>query len=588
MADGAMNSQTLPSPNQQTLMTARNPIDTIAQSRVVRHLAKLAGLAAAVAIGMVVIMWSAEPNYAPLYSNMSGQDSAQISDVLIANQIDFKLDVNTGSVLVDQSRLAEARLKLASQGLPEGTSQGLEMLQQDQGLGTSQFIEKARYNHALEGELVRSVESIRSVETARIHLAIPKQSIFIRNRTKPSASVVVKLHSGRSLNRGQVDAIVRMVASSIPMMEATAVTVVDQFGRLLTEDEDAGMAKTSKQFEYTRQLENNYADRIINLLQPIVGADKVNAQVAAQLNFSAVESTREAYDPERSVIRSEQVSEEKVSGFSEAIGIPGALSNQPPGSGTTDAVAADAQNQAKPADSASGNQNRSSTRNFEVDRVISHTSNPVGVVQRLSVAVIIDDKRVTKDDGSVEKIPYTDQQIASFVGLVKETIGFDETRGDSVSVINTSFLEIPAEPVTPAPSWQQMIAEPWIMTLAKQILGAIGVLIIYLMFGRRILRALNPNRVEDEGQVQTLNADASQHMMPAPMGQGHMEGRVPGQAMSFDGNGMPNLAADPNNPAAMMRRKDATYDQKLEMARTLVMDDPARVANVMKHWASEE
>ena len=588
MADATMNPQALPSPNQQTVMVTRNPIDTIAQSRVVRHLAKLVGLAAAVAIGMVVVMWSAEPNYAPLYSNMSGQDTAQIADVLIANEIDFQLDANTGSVLVDQSRLAEARLKLASQGLPEGTSQGLEMLQEDQGLGTSQFIENARYNHALEGELVRSIESIRSVETARVHLAIPKQSIFIRNRTKPSASVMVKLHSGRSLNRGQVDAIVRMVASSISMMEASAVTVVDQFGRLLTEDEDVGMAKTSKQFEYTRQLENNYADRIINLLQPIVGAGKVNAQVAAQLDFSAVESTREAFDPERSVIRSEQVSEEEVRSFSEAIGIPGALSNQPPGSGTTDADAAAAGDQADTASNVPSNQNRSATRNFEVDRVISHTSNPVGSIQRLSVAVIIDDKSVTQDDGTAEKTPYTDEQIASFVSLVKETIGFDINRGDSVSIINTSFLEIPPEAAIPDASWQQMIAEPWIITLAKQILGAIGVLIIYLMFGRPFLRALNPNRVDADAEVRALNAESFQQMAPVPMGQGQMEGQIPGQGMGFDASGMPNLSADPNNPAAMMRRKDATYDQKLDMARTLVMDDPARVANVMKHWVSEE
>lgn len=586
MADATMDQQALVSPNQQAVAVGSNPIDTIAQSRVVRHIAKLVGLAAAVAIGMVVVMWSAEPNFAPLYSNMSGQDSAQIADVLIANEIEFKLDPNTGSVLVDQSRLAEARLKLAAQGLPEGTSQGLEMLQEDQGLGTSQFIENARYNHALEAELVRSVESIRSVETARVHLAIPEQSIFIRNRTKPSASVVVKLHSGRSLNRGQVDAIVRMVASSIPMMEASSVTVVDQFGRLLTEDEDVGMAKTSKQFDYTRQLENNYVDRIISLLQPIVGVGKVNAQVAAQLDFSAVESTREAFDPERSVIRSEQVSEEEIRSPGEAVGIPGALSNQPPGAGTTDPDAPADEAQADATAGLPSNQNRSATRNFEVDRVISHTSNPVGSIQRLSVAVIIDDKQVLNDDGSVTKTPYTDAQIASFVSLVRETIGFDENRGDSVSVINTSFLEIPLVEDAPAPTWQQMISEPWIITLAKQILGAIGVLIIYLLFGRPFLRSLNPNRVEVDGQAQSQSANYNQQMAPVAMSQ--MAGQMGAEGAGMGGENHPDLSSDPNSPAAIMRRKDATYDQKLEMARTLVMDDPARVANVMKHWVSEE
>ncbi len=575
-----MNQQALPSPGQQGMVRRSNPIDTVAQSHVVRHIAKLVGLAAAVAIGTVVVMWSAEPNYAPLYSNMSGQDSAQIVDLLISNEIDFKLDANSGSILVDQAKLAEVRLKLAAQGLPSGTMQGLEMLQQDQGLGTSQFIENARYNHALEAELVRSIESIRSIETARVHLAIPEQSIFIRNRTKPSASVMVKLHSGRALNRGQVDAIVRMVASSIPMMEASEVTVVDQFGRLLSEDGDPGMAKTSKQFEYTRQLEDSFVDRIIHLLQPIVGAGKVNAQVAAQLDFSAVESTREAYDPERSVIRSEQISEEEVRSFSDAVGIPGALSNQPPGAGTTDPKAP-ADGAPAPGDIAA-NQNRSSTRNFEVDRIISHTSNPVGTVQRLSVAVVIDDKTSVKDDGSVEKIPYADEEIARFVSLVKDTIGFDENRGDSVSVINTSFLEVEAPVLEAVPIWQKIIGETWVMTLAKQVLGAIGLLIVYLMFGRPFLRSLNPNRVEVSDSASSNQDDYSQ-------GQGMASMAAPqGAAVGGEVAGIPNLADDPNNPAAMMRRKDATYDQKIDMARSLVMEDPARVANVMKHWVGEE
>ena len=252
MAEAIANQPALPGPDTRGIVPGNpmrtNPIDVVAQSRAVRHIARLVGLASAVAIGMVVVLWTSEPNYAPLYTNMSGQDTAQIADVLTTNNIDFKLDSNSGSILVDQAKLAEARLKLASQGLPEGGMNGLEMLQADQGLGTSQFIETARYNHALEAELVRSVESIRSVEKARVHLAIPKQSIFIRNRVKPSASVVVKLYSGRILNPGQVDAIVQMVASSIPMLDSSQVTVIDQFGRLLTDDEDAGMAQTTKQF----------------------------------------------------------------------------------------------------------------------------------------------------------------------------------------------------------------------------------------------------------------------------------------------------------------------------------------------------
>ena len=587
MAEATVNQPMLTGPDGQGVVAVAprqiNPIDAVAQSRAVRHFGKLIGLAAAVAIGMVVVLWTAEPNYSPLYTNMSGKDAAQVADALMSRDIDFKLDATSGTLLVDQTRLSEARLLLASQGLADGTAQGLEMLQQDQGLGTSQFIENARYNHALEAELVRSVESIRAVEKARIHLAIPEQSIFIRNRTKPSASVVVKLHPGRVLNAGQVEAVVQMIASSIPMLESSEVKVVDQFGRLLTDEKDEGMSLTSKQFDYTRKLEDNFADRIINLLQPIVGEGKVNTQVAAQLDFSAVESTREAYDPERSVVRSEQVSEEAVGGFAQALGIPGALSNQAPGAGRLGAEIAP---EVETDDETIGNeeyptnQNRSSTRNFEVDRVISHTSNPVGSVQRLSVAVIIDDKQVTADDGSVSKTPYSAEEIASFDKLVKETIGFDENRGDSVSIISTSFLEIEAPVAEVVPAWQSLLNEAWIVNLIKQVLGALGLIAVYFIFVRPALRSLSLKNSDAESHGSAGDAAVQTLGAPMPMQQG-----MPGQQQFA---GIPNLADDPNNPAAMVRRKDATYEQKVDMARSMVMDDPARVANVMKHWVSDE
>jgi flagellar M-ring protein FliF len=576
MAQTALNQQ----PAAQNNGAAMNPIDAFAQSRAVRHVGRLIGLAAAVAIGTVVALWTSEPNYAPLYSNMSGQDTAQIVDVLTASDIDFKLNASSGSIMVDQAKLPEARLKLAAQGLPGSTAaKGMEMLHGDQGLGTSQFIETARYNHALEAELVRSVESLRSVEKARIHLAIPKQSIFIRNRIKPSASVVIKLYPGRVLSPGQVDGIVQMVASSIPMLEVSEVAVVDQFGRLLTQDDDAGMAQTSKQYEYARLLEDNMADRIINLLQPIVGNGKVNAQVAAQLDFAEIESTREAFDPERSVIRSEKISEEKNTSLSRVLGIPGALSNQPPGEGTTDP---DGEQEAVDT-KVPTSQNSSSTRNFEVDRIISHTNSQVGSIQRLSVAVVIDDKSTTAADGSIEKTAYSDEDIARFVRLVKETIGFDQNRGDSVSVINTSFLQIEPEVIILTPWWQSLLNEAWVLNLAKQVLGAIGLLIIYLIFGRPFLRTLLPNRIEIDDQSQALaanNSDASNASSSMPQGRGTT-------GAGANTMGLPNLSDDPNNPAAVMRRKDATYDQKVDMARSLVVEDPARVANVMKNWVAE-
>ncbi len=584
MAEAGMNQQALAGADGQGMVAVAprqiNPIDAVAQSRAVRHFSKLIGLAGAIAIGMVVVLWSAEPNYAPLYSNMSGKDASQAADALMSRNIDFKLDATSGNLLVDQTKISEARLLLASQGLTGGNNAGMEMLQEEQGIGTSQFIENARYKHALEAELVRSVESIRAVEKARIHLAIPEQSIFIRNRTRPSASVVVKLYPGRVLNPGQVEAIVQMIASSIPMLESSQVKVVDQFGRLLTDDADEGMSQTTRQFDYTRKLEDNFVDRIINLLQPIVGQGNVNAQVAAQLDFSAVESTREAFDPERSVIRSEQISEEENRSLSQALGIPGALSNQPPAAGEIGVATAEEAGEVPGADIPT-NQNRSATRNYEVDRIISHTSNPVGTIQRLSVAVVIDDKSVTADDGSVSKTPYSDEEIERFVNLVQETIGFDANRGDTVSVVNASFLEVEAPEVEEVPAWQSLLSEAWVVNLIKQVLGAIGVILVYFIFVRPLMRSLSLKNAEspaaDEG-------DAAQNLgTPVPV-QPAMAGQYPGAG----GIGIPNLSEDPNNPAAMVRRKDATYEQKIDMARSMVMDDPARVANVMKQWVGDE
>jgi flagellar M-ring protein FliF len=546
------------------------------QSTTVRHFGRLIGLAIAVAIGTVVVLWSSEPNYSSLYSNVSGQDASEIANVLSANDIQYKIDPTSGTILVAQSDVASARLKLAAQGLPQGTTRGLEMLQDDQGLGTSQFMESARYNHALEAELARSIESIRSVEKARVHLALPKQSIFIRNRTKPSASVVTRLFSGRRLNQGQVDAIVHMVASSIPMLDAEQVTVVDQFGRLLTAGRDSDMAQTGKQFEYTRKLEDSYADRIIQLLQPIVGDGKVTAQVSAALDFSSIESTREAYDPERSVIRSEQISEQASRDLAQAQGIPGALSNQPPGGGTT--VPQANENLVDELQQLPANQNRSATRNFEVDRVISHTRNPTGSIQRLSVAVLVDSKTVQQDDGTVERAAYTDEEIRRFENLVKETVGFDPNRGDSVSVINQTFITNEVEQSV-MPWWQNVLQEQWIIDLTKQILGALGVLIVYFVFGRPFLRSLNPNRVES-GQRNLGSEDGE-----GPAGQRSSQGNP---ELGYQNQAPLALPDDPNSAAAMIRRSDATHEQKVDMARTLVQDDPARVANVMKHWVGSE
>ncbi len=586
----------LPNDKEQGLVESdavaekKNPIDTFASSHVVQHFGRLMGLAVAVALGVVVVLWSSEPNYTPLYNNISGQDVGEIAQLLQTNDIEYKLDPASGILQVEQSRSAEARMLLASKGLPQSSSVGLEMLQDEQSLGTSQFIEKARYNHALEEELARSVESIRSVESARVHLALPKQSIFIRNRVKPSASVVTKLYAGRSLSKGQVEAIVNMIASSIPMLDTKMVTVVDQYGRLLSSDDDKGLALTTKQFDYTKKIEDNYANRIIMLLEPIIGAGKVNTQVSAQLDFSNVETTREAYDPERSVLRSEQVSEEETRNTLQATGIPGALSNQPPGTGTTDPTALANINTELPI-----NQNRTATRNFEVDRVLSHTTHSVGTVQRLSVAVVIDNKTIVKDDGSIESVAYTEEELAKFSELVKQTVGFNETRGDTVNLINSAFVEVEQE-IIEVPLWQDLLNKTWLIDLIKQVFGAIGLLIVYLMFGKPLLKSLNPNKVivnEEGKKVDAVSGElvegSDKGLDSLPEGISRNEA---GQLIDADGNiisdeeaeQIQSILDDPNNPATLLRQGNISYEQKIEMARNIVMDDPARVSNVLKNW----
>ena len=297
-----------------------------------RQLAVLAGIAAAVAVGLLVWSWSQQPGYVPVYANLSDKDAAELADALRAADIPMKLD--GGTVTVPQAQLYDARLTLAAQGLPHGASQGFESMQKDQGFGTSQFVETARYQHALETELARTIGNLQQVRGARIHLAIPKPSAFASKNEAPSASVFIELYSGRTLEADQVASIVHLVASSVPGLLPAAVTVIDQFGHLLTHEADSAPARTAEQFDYTRRVESDYQRRIEQLLTPMVGASRVNAQVAADIDYSETEEAREQYGPDPAKVRSEQISEDTQRGANTAAGVPGATSNTPPSQST--------------------------------------------------------------------------------------------------------------------------------------------------------------------------------------------------------------------------------------------------------------
>ena len=545
-----------------------------------RQFGLLIGLAASVAIGVAIAMWSHEPNYSLLYGGLSDKDSSQVIDALQKAAIPYQIERGSGAVLVPGAQVHEARLKLASQGLPKGSGEGFELMEKEQSFGTSQFMENARYQHALEGELARTIASMGNVQDARIHLALPKQSVFVRDRQKPSASVMINLYSGRTLDDGQVAAIVHLVAASVPHLEASEVTVVDQQGHLLTSgDSSHDMGMSDSQFKYARRLEESYTKRIEDLLTPLVGQGGVRAQVVADLDFTVTEQTQENYDPQKPSLRSEQTSEDKNSaGGITATGIPGALSNQPPGAGTTVPPAAAKPGTGPTVPAVAGaaasalspeNISRQATRNFELDRTISHTRLASGNVKRLSVAVLLDDHQKVADDGTVERKPLTKDELERYTKLIKEAVGFDEHRGDSVNVINAAFQAPPPIAAIPDPPvWKQA----WVWDVAKIAAGGMGVM--FLLFGvlKPVLRSLAEKGVQGGG------ADAGGAMFALQGADG--AGMVADDRVSLSGGArqaqLPGPGANNN------------YEAHLNVAKAAVAQDPKRVAQVVKNWVGTD
>lgn len=538
----------------------------------VRQIGLMIGLAASVALGVAVALWSQTPTYSLLYGNLSQRDAAQVTDALQKSNIPFKIDETSGALLVASTQLQNARMKLAADGLPKGTSNGFEMLDGDQGFGTSQFVEAARYQHALEGELAQTISSLRNVESARVHLALPKRSVFLRQQEEPTASVVLNLYSGRTLDDGQVASIVHLVASSVPHLSPNQVTVVDQAGNLLTARDSASEAgMSSTQFAYNRKVEDSYVKRVEDLLAPLVGGGKVRAQVAAELDFTVTEKTQEVFNPDLPALRSEQTSEEQMSSSMSGMGVPGTLSNVPPAAGTTappatvPATNAPATNAAggaaastttASAGESSGNSSKRSTRNFELDKTISHTRLASGEIRRLSVAVVLDDQQTTNDKGEVTRSAWKPEDIAKFTTLVKEAIGFNAQRGDSVQVINAAFQPTPVEePLPEPPIWKQ----PWLWDVLKQVAGAIAVLL--LIFG-----VLKPT-------LRNLTEKGAASMLTGPGGDGS-----PGEAQASIGGPLPQGSL----PGPQQ------YEQQITTAKGMIQQDPKRVAQVVKTWVNED
>ncbi len=530
----------------------------IASGVIYRHITALLALAGVITLGIGLIMWASRPDYVPIYNRLSSADTQKIAETLRASGIPYRIEPGSGLVLTPADQLEAARRKLAAEGFTARDGVGLEMLQQDQGLGTSNFVENARYHHALETELSRTISEMRNIDSARIHLALPKQSVFVRDRAKPSASVMVKLLPGRSLESSQVASIVQLVASSIPGMESSRVTVVDQWGKLLSSgDGENGIDLATKQFEYTRKLEHTYASKIEELLTPIVGAGKVRAKVSAEMDFSYEEKTQEQYEPGEGQIRSEETEEQRSTGSLAAVGIPGALSNQPPQAGTTDKNKKD--KNAKPSEPT--NISTQAVRNYELDRTIVHSRNPVGKLRRISVAVLVDNKTTVNDAGEQVSEPLSDEEIQTLTKMVKEAVGFNEQRGDSVVVFNQGFQ--PMEEIEPV-AGPAFYEQPWVWSMAKQVLVGMALLFLVIFIARPAMKNLKPPPTpgNDEENGNTAGVKA--------------EGLAPDQVHLGQGaKGAPALSP----PQA--------YGDVLHLARGLADEDPKRVAMVIKNWVKE-
>ncbi|AFJ03481.1 Flagellar M-ring protein FliF [Methylophaga frappieri] len=529
----------------------------MAQQPIVKQILFLVAIAASIAVGGYVLMWSQTPSYQVLFSGMAAQESAELVETLNQMGVDYKLDQNSGALLVPASEVQSLRLKLAAEGLPRSSAQGMEMLNQEQGFGTSQFIEQARYQRAMEQELARSVSEIQNVRSARVHLAIPKQSVFVRDRRPPTASVVVNLFAGRSLDQGHINAISHMVASSVPNMNNSDVTVVDQRGNLLSQPErDSNVALSDSQLDYTQKLEQHYIRRIEAILAPMVGLDGVRAQVAADVDFTLTEQTAESYNPDIAAIRSEQLTEEERVGSAGAIGVPGALTNQPPGG----AIAPEQTAQANEDDETTtqtvvpGASTSRTIRNYELDRRISHSRMAPGAIRKLSIAVLIDEP--VNAQGDPQPLPAL--QLTRISALVQDAVGFSEARGDSLNIVSAPFkAPVEAEPLPEIPLWEQA----WFWTVAKQVLGALVVL--FLIFGviRPAFRDIS--KAPAKSQTDAVDDDTESARKAVAAGAGDEE-------------------------IAKLAGGSEKVEAQLDNVRSLVQQDPALVAQVVKNWTASD
>jgi flagellar M-ring protein FliF len=522
-----------------------------------------------VAIVAGLFLWSRAPDYKVLYSNLSDRDGGSIIAALQQANIPYKFSDNGGAILVPAEQVHEMRLRLASQGLPKSGSVGFELMD-NQKFGISQFDEQINYQRALEGELERTIESISTVKSARVHLAIPKPSVFVRDKEAPSAAVLVNLYPGRVLDEGQVVAITHMVSSAVPEMPVHGVTILDQDGNLLTQP-TTGSGLDATQLKYRQQIERNTQQRINAILAPLFGAGNAHSQVSADIDFSHSEQTSENYspngNPQQAAIRSQQSSSATEMSQGGASGVPGALSNQPPQPASAPITAG---NGASGVTTTPVSDRKDSTTNYELDKTVSHVDRPMGGIRRLSVAVVVNYLRVADAKGNVTMQPVTADKLAQVTQLVKDAMGFDAARGDSVNVVNSAFTA-DIDPNANLPWWRT----PDMLALYKQIatylgIGAVALFLYFVMVKPALRRAFPP---PEPAAVAALAAPDEPVLLDG----------IP--AAERDG-----AVVEIETDSEMLALENAKhkYERNLEFARNIARQDPKIVATVVKNWVSDE
>lgn len=560
----AENEPSNPSAFERTMKQLRgNPLVVV-----------LVAAAASIAVVAALFMWASSPDYRVLYSNLSEADGGRIITELDTRGVPYQFSQGGQALLVPSDQVHTLRLQLAEQGLPQGGNLGLELME-TQAFGISQFAEQVNFQRGLEGELARSIESLGPVEGVRVHLSMAKPSVFIRDREPAKASVVLTLLPGRVLGEGQVSAIVHMVSSSVPELAIEDVTVVDQNGRLLTANSAQGGDLDGTQLAYITEVERSYQQRIENILSPIMGSDNVRAQVAAQIDFSRREQTSERYSPNQapneSAVRSRQLSLSYDGEDPLATGIPGALSNTPPGVAPSpinqpDAEEGDGEGDGEAEPGALRNLRQEDVVNYEVDRSIEHIQHRLGQVQRLSAAVVVNFRNVTNEEGEVEQVALSAEEIAQIERLVQQAMGFSELRGDQVEVVNTPFAgddDTRVEPVW----WQHPDNIAMAATLGRYLLVAIAALLLYWLILRPLIKRYTQPPV-----------------MAAAMPGGTLNTSVGGEEDEQEGSEGEGDEDDTYSNKPKRRRKTSLYEHNLNDLREMAQEDPRMVAMIIRSW----